>query len=140
MKVVQKNIKPGYQMQSESNNYRILCIDTTPRFVGFIGKDLVKDTMSMEAAVKWLYAEPGSEDTVCATCAKALCKVPVLIAAEGKMFCSAHCAKAWKRKIFEADIEQRLTQWLQDYGEEVSSESCGISNYYESEEEDESYE
>lgn len=129
MKIVQKNIKPGYQMQNEQNNHRILCVSEHPKFVGFVGKDLIVESMTMEQAIKWLYAEPTDSDTVCTQCSTALINKPIVISAEGALFCCRHCARVWKQKAFYEQIEGKLDEWESVYVEEVDTESILGGSY-----------
>lgn len=128
MKTIQKDIKPGYQKHNESNNHRILCVDSKPIFMGFIGKDLIEHDMTMQQAITWLYEPVRGTDTVCETCATALCNKLFVVAAEGHMFCSHDCARKWKRTEILKTLDLDLSIWQQRYCEELSAVSCGVTD------------
>jgi len=126
MKITQKNIKPGYQMQNNTNNHRILCTEASnnPNFIGFIGKTLVHTYLTMDKAMQWLYADPCGKDSVCEVCNEALFKFPVITAAEGKLFCCNKCARAWKRNKLMSELDNVLDEWEIEATEAVGSDIC----------------
>ena len=125
----QSKITPGSVMINFDNNHRIMCVDASgpaPEYVGFIGKELVRESMPMRIAVRWLNAKPENHDTVCPICKNALFKYSSVIAAEGQLFCSTECAREWKTKIMHEQMKKDLDVWVNEMCEEVDTESIGI--------------
>lgn len=122
-------ITPGAVMTNFNNNHRIMCVDAsgaTPEYAGFIGKELVRESMPMRIALRWLNAEPTDHDTVCPVCKKALFTIDVAVAAEGVLYCSKDCAREAKAKELKEQMKATLDEWVTTMCEEVDTESIGI--------------
>lgn len=129
MSMFQSKITPGSVMTNFDNNHRIMCVDASgpaPEYAGFIGKELVRESMPMRIAIRWLNAEPENHDTVCQICKSALFKYKNVIAAEGQLFCSTACAREWKAKELREQLKEELNAWVDEMCEEVDTESIGI--------------
>lgn len=127
----QSKITPGSVMTNFDNNHRIMCVDASgpsPEYVGFIGKELVRDSMSMRIAVRWLNAPVEDHDTVCPICKNVLFKFDIVIAAEGELFCCTECAREWKAKKLREQMKLDLDAWVNEMCEEVDTESIGIKD------------
>lgn len=127
----QSKVVPGSAMTNFDNNHRIMCVDASgpaPEYVGFIGKELVKESMPMRVAIRWLNAAPQNSDTVCPICKTALFKYNDIIAAEGQLFCSTTCAREWKAKELREQMKKDLDAWVDGMCETVDTESIGIRN------------
>ena len=122
-------ISAGSVMTNFENNHRIMCIDSSgpsPEYAGFIGKELVRESMPMRIAMKWLNAKVDDHDTICPICNCALFKRKVVVSAEGKLFCSTNCAREWKTKELREQMKKELDSWVANTCEEVDTISIGI--------------
>ena len=127
----QSKVVPGSVMTNFNNNHRIMCVDVSgpsPEYAGFIGKELVRESMPMRIAIRWPNAKPEDHDTVCQVCKNALFKLDTVIAAEGVLFCSTNCAREWKAKRLREQMKADLDVWVDDVCEEVDTESIGIKD------------
>lgn len=125
----QSKITPGSVMTNFRNNHRIMCVDASgdaPEYAGFIGKELVRESMPMRLAIRWLNLPTENHDTVCPICKNALFVLDTVIAAEGNLFCSEACAREWMAKKLRARLKEELDDWVAMACEEVDTESIGI--------------